>query len=347
MARTLPSAIGGVTVEDIVLAPSGGDVSTFQGAWDWIYSNFPNLVSANRIVRVRVSGMNTVSANPSLAGAVTGDSTHYVIFAADEGEGLCDQAPSTPLRFDASYAGLQSTSGTSVHAFSVPASVSSPIHLEALQFRYNSVGDGNAAVLHSAIDAVTRSCVFFHDQSGVGGSCLRFERSLRSYNDICIHPYSGYVNGIAAIAATTAAHISQIHNATMWSSGPNMTLGFEWDNTAASGSKCHNLLKLGGTSAEGIQSVWDRKGIATTGGATSGTGGYTNLVVADTIESGSSPIDLRIKSTATSVRNGGYDNTSDNPLDFFFRVRKSGGGNFNIGAFDLSLLPIRRRRRRG
>lgn len=335
MARALPATIGGVTVVDVTLG-AGKTVTTLQGAWDWIYANYPDLVSANRIVRVLVTGtIDNTSATITIGGNITGDATRYVIFAADAGQGLCDQDPnSTPLRYDSSYAGFTSTTGVAIPALFAPSTASTPIHCEGLQFRYNSAGDGAAVLMHANIDYVSRSCAYARAPGfGAGGWLIRYGKSVRSYNDIFAAEDSAYVTTFVPETATTTAHVSEIHNATICSpASSNMSIGIAWETNSAAGSKCHNLLKLNGYDAEGIDSNWHCRGIAVTGGNTSGSGGYTGLVAADTVNAASAPIDLRLKPTAPYVRDGGYDNTADNPVDFFFRPRAT--SNFNIGAFD-------------
>lgn len=335
MARSLPATIGGVTVVDVTLG-AGKTLATLDDAWQWIYANYPNLVSANRIVRVLVTGTINQTASPiTVGGSITGDATRYVIFAADEGQGLCDQDPATtPLRYDSSYAGFTSTTGVAIPTLLAPSSASTPIHCEGLQFRYNSAGDGAAVLMHANIDYVSRSCAYARAPGfGAGGWLIRYGKSVRSYNDIFIAEDSAYVTTFVPETATTTAHVSEIHNATICSpASSNMSIGIAWETNAAAGSKCHNLLKLNGYDAEGIDSNWHSRGIAVTGANTSGSGGYTGLVAADTVIAASAPVDLRLKPAAPYVRDGGYDNTADNPVDFFFRTRAT--SNFNIGAFD-------------
>lgn len=336
MARSLPSTIGGVTVVDFEVGP-GKTITTLQGAWDWIYTNYPNLVSANRIVRAIVTGMASQNVDSvSVGGSITSDATRYVMFVAALGNGLCDKDPITaPLCFDASCAGFQSTAGTGRPGFTVPAQYTGDLHLEGLQFRCEAVGDQRAADFHASVSVYSRSCLYFHDQGfGVGGSCLRWAKKLTSYNDVFAHPYGGYISALDPVKATTVAHVQSVQNATMWGlTGGNFGLGGQYDgDNAASGSKMYNVLILNTSNAGGIPAAWNANSIASSSSTVSGTNPISNLVPDDVIVVNTNPPDLKLKDTATSVKNNGYDNITENPVDFYFRDREPSARN--IGAHD-------------
>ncbi len=337
MARSLPSTIGGVTVVDFEVGPSK-TITTLQGAWDWIYTNYPNLVSANRIVRAVVTGMAAQNADSiAVAGSITSDATRYVMFVAALGNGLCDKDPSTDaLYFDNTRAGFQSTSGTGRPGFAVPAQYTGDLYLEGLQFRCAAdAGDQRGADFHANVSVYSRSCVYMHDRgAGVGGNCLGWAKKLTSYNDLFIHPYGGYISALAPVKATTIAHVQSVQNATMWGlSGGNFGLGGQYDgDNAASGSKMYNVLILNTSNAGGVPAAWNANSLASSSSTVSGTNPINNLVPEDVIYTNTNPPDLRLQGTATSVKNNGYDNIVENPVDFYFRDREPTARN--IGAHD-------------
>lgn len=338
MARSLPSTIGGVTVVDFEIGPSKS-ITTLQDAWTWIYTNYPNLVSANRIVRGIVTGMTSQSVDTiSVAGTITSDATRYVMFVAALGEGLCDTDPSTtPLYFNSSKAGFQSTAGTARPGFMAPAQYSGHLYLEGLQFRCNAdAGDQRGAIFHSGLHVHSRSNVYMHDKGfGVGGSCMMWSGSIKSYNDVFIYPFTGYVSAMAPVKATTVNYVQELHNPTMWGApSGNFGIGGIYDGAnAAPGSRMENVLILNTETVDGVPSDWNPKNIATSASSASGTSPITNLVAADTLEVNTEPADVRLKSTATSVKDGGFNNLDVNPVDFYFRERDTVTG-YNIGAHD-------------
>lgn len=341
MARSFPSTIGGVTVIDLNLAPSGGDVSTYQGAWDWIYSNYPDLTSANRIIRVKVTGeFQSDTSSITIGGSIVGDSTRYIIFTAAEGQSVCDEdATTTAINWNASKARFTTTSNVFAVPFPIP-SISSKVVVEALQFRKVSAGDGVLISSPTGVDLVTRSNIFYTSTNSAGTSCIYYNKSLHSYNDVVLidNTDSSYPTVFSPEISNTSSYISDVHNTTVLkgNSSYNGSLGLGGtSNSTATGSLCCNVLLLTGSDAA-LHSNWNANSNAISGsdGSSGGTNLVTNVNVNDTVESATTgALDARMKASASSsLVTGGYDNLTENPIDFFYRPRSSSG--YNRGAYD-------------
>jgi len=246
MSRTLPTAIGGVTVVDVTIG-SGKTVATLQAFWEWVYTNYPNLISADRIVRGLVTGeLQRDSASITIGGTIVGDATRYVILTADAGQSVCDgPASSTPIRYSTSHARLV---GTDAYAVPCPIpDITCKVIIEALQFGFTGVGDATLINAPAGVDLHTRSNIFY-DTLGV--DCIKYRKSLRSFNDVFLVDASDYIHTkcYVPIEADASDYASEIHNPTLLSGSTYVTggLGDLGNAETASDSLACNMLHLGG-----------------------------------------------------------------------------------------------------
>lgn len=332
MARTLPSTIGGVPVVDVTLG-AGKTVATFEDAWAWIYDHYPDLTSANVMPRILVTGMITSgSASPSIGGSIVGDATRYVIVTADAGQSICDQpASSTPIRHNSSYAGLIATN-SAYRTLPIPSTYSGPLRVEALQLRRQVAGDGVIIASPAGVPLIAKNNLITIDGNNFSGVTAFWALdALTSHNNVVISECDE-LNYVALYSVDSASAPADVQNDTFLVVDEGANGASNWSGAAPAGSVARNLLLLCGWAGP-FGGNWTVSNVATNQGSTTGSGAIVGLTKSTTVESSAkSNIDARLRSTATSVKDGGYDNTSVVPVDFFYRVRASSGPN--IGAFD-------------
>jgi len=331
MARTLPSTIGGVPVVDVTLG-AGKTVATFEDAWAWIYDHYPDLTAANVIPRILVTGMITSgSASPSVGGSIVGDAARYVIVTADAGQSICDQPASTPIRHSSAYAGLIATT-SAYRTLPIPSTYTGPLRVEALQLRRQVGGDGAIIASPAGVPLIAKHNLITIDGNNFSGVTVFWALdALTSHNNVVISECDES-NYVALYSVDSASAPADVQNDTFLVVDEGANGAFAWSGTAPAGSVARNLLLLCGAAGP-FGGNWTVSNVATNQGSTTGSGAIVGLTKSTTVESSAkSNIDARLRSTATSVKDGGYDNTSVVPVDFFYRVRASSGPN--IGAFD-------------